>query len=90
MVTFRYSEIVNREAYGPQVDVWSLGCLLYTFLEGRPPFDVSYVVMSFVRVLSSFYLFSAPTRVQMQQVFYAVFYFKCFKYCGGGGRVYKK
>ncbi len=36
------SEIATRSAHGLESDVWSLGCMLYTFLTGRPPFDVSH------------------------------------------------
>ena len=34
-------EIAGRGAHGLESDVWSLGCMLYTMLVGKPPFDVS-------------------------------------------------
>ncbi len=35
-----YSEVATRGPHGLESDVWSLGCMLYTLLVGRPPFDV--------------------------------------------------
>ena len=32
-------EVVLRQPYGLSTDVWSLGCLLFHFLVGRPPFE---------------------------------------------------
>ncbi|RUS20157.1 kinase-like domain-containing protein, partial [Endogone sp. FLAS-F59071] len=32
-------EIVSRQPYGLASDVWSLGCMLVTFLTGKPPFE---------------------------------------------------
>ena len=34
-------EIVARQPHGLGTDVWSLGCMLYTFFTGHPPFDVN-------------------------------------------------
>jgi serine/threonine protein kinase len=36
---FDFSEIASRGAHGLEADVWSLGCMMYTFLTGKPPFD---------------------------------------------------
>lgn len=32
-------EVASRSAHGRPADVWGLGCMLYTLLVGKPPFD---------------------------------------------------
>ncbi|XP_036618651.1 serine/threonine-protein kinase PLK4 isoform X2 [Trichosurus vulpecula] len=36
-------EVATRSAHGLESDVWSLGCMFYTLLIGRPPFDTDTV-----------------------------------------------
>ncbi|XP_056010462.1 serine/threonine-protein kinase PLK4-like isoform X2 [Ostrea edulis] len=44
-------EIAMRTAHGLEADVWSLGCMLYTFLVGKPPFDTEAVKSTLNRVI---------------------------------------
>lgn len=48
-------EIASRNAHGLEADVWSLGCMLYTFLTGKPPFDTDGVRNTLNRVVNSDY-----------------------------------
>ncbi|CAL1530889.1 unnamed protein product [Lymnaea stagnalis] len=48
-------EIAMRSAHGLESDVWSLGCMLYTFLVGHPPFDTDAVKSTLNRVISAEY-----------------------------------
>ncbi|XP_002734025.1 serine/threonine-protein kinase PLK4-like [Saccoglossus kowalevskii] len=48
-------EIATRSAHGLESDVWSLGCMLYTFLVGRPPFDSDAVKSTLNKVVLAEY-----------------------------------
>lgn len=44
-------EVASRSAHGLPTDVWGLGCLLYTLLVGRPPFDTNGVKSTLTQVV---------------------------------------
>ncbi|XP_071951441.1 serine/threonine-protein kinase PLK4-like [Antedon mediterranea] len=44
-------EIATRSAHGLESDVWSLGCMLFTFLTGKPPFDTDAVKSTLNKVV---------------------------------------
>jgi len=48
-------EIATRSPHGLESDVWSLGCMLYTFLVGRPPFDTDAVKTTLNKVVLAQY-----------------------------------
>uniref|UniRef100_A0A182MRM6 Serine/threonine-protein kinase PLK4 n=1 Tax=Anopheles culicifacies TaxID=139723 RepID=A0A182MRM6_9DIPT len=48
-------EVASRASHGLPADVWGLGCMLYTLLVGRPPFDTDGVKSTLVRVVMSDY-----------------------------------
>ena len=43
-------EVIMKCPYGKEADLWSLGCLLYTLVVGRPPFESSDVRDTFSKV----------------------------------------
>lgn len=45
-------EVASRASHGLAVDVWGLGCLLYTLLVGKPPFDTDAVKSTLARVVN--------------------------------------
>ncbi|XP_058406015.1 serine/threonine-protein kinase PLK4 isoform X1 [Diceros bicornis minor] len=48
-------EIATRSAHGLESDVWSLGCMFYTLLTGRPPFDTDTVKNTLNKVVLADY-----------------------------------
>jgi len=44
-------EVATRSSHGLEADVWGLGCLLYTVLVGRPPFDTAGVRSTLTKVV---------------------------------------
>ncbi|XP_043825401.1 serine/threonine-protein kinase PLK4 isoform X2 [Dromiciops gliroides] len=48
-------EVATRSAHGLESDVWSLGCMFYTLLIGRPPFDTDTVKNTLNKVILADY-----------------------------------
>ncbi|XP_005386796.1 PREDICTED: serine/threonine-protein kinase PLK4 [Chinchilla lanigera] len=48
-------EIATRSAHGLESDIWSLGCMFYTLLIGRPPFDTDTVKNTLNKVVLAEY-----------------------------------
>ena len=44
-----------RGPHGLEADVWSVGCMLYTLLVGRPPFDTHGVKNTLTKVIQAEY-----------------------------------
>lgn len=44
-------EVASRATHGLPVDVWGLGCMMYTLLVGKPPFDTDGVKSTLTRVV---------------------------------------
>lgn len=57
-------EVASRSSHGLKTDVWSLGCLLYTLLVGRPPFDSNGVKSTLTQVAMGNY--SIPEHISAE------------------------
>ncbi|XP_069487205.1 serine/threonine-protein kinase PLK4 isoform X2 [Ambystoma mexicanum] len=63
-------EIATRSAHGLESDVWSLGCMLYTFLVGRPPFDTDTVKNTLNKVVLADYEFPSFLSMESRDLIY--------------------
>lgn len=43
-------EILNKKGHSFEVDVWSIGCIMYTLLIGKPPFETSSLKETYSRI----------------------------------------
>lgn len=57
-------EVASRGSHGLEADVWGIGCLLYTLLVGRPPFDTQAVKSTLTRVVMAKY--DLPAHLSME------------------------
>ncbi|XP_065335960.1 serine/threonine-protein kinase PLK4 [Cloeon dipterum] len=48
-------EVATKSAHGLEADVWGLGCMIYTLLVGRPPFDTDEIKSTLTRVVMANY-----------------------------------
>lgn len=59
-VGYTAPEIVKDERYSKSVDMWALGCVLYTLLCGFPPFYDESINVLTEKVAKGYYTFLSP------------------------------
>lgn len=57
--------IEGKEGHSFEVDIWSTGVILYTYLFGKPPFESKDVKSTYRRIVSCTYIFPEHTAVSM-------------------------
>lgn len=43
-------EILYKKGHSFEVDIWSIGCIMYTLLVGKPPFETSSLKETYARI----------------------------------------
>uniref|UniRef100_A0A671WDA7 Serine/threonine-protein kinase PLK4 n=1 Tax=Sparus aurata TaxID=8175 RepID=A0A671WDA7_SPAAU len=61
-------EVATRSAHGLESDVWSLGCMFYAFLMGRPPFDTDTVKHTLSKVVLGEYEMPGHVSLEAQDL----------------------
>ena len=56
---------MNKKGHSYEVDVWSLGCILYTLLIGKPPFETSCLKDTYAKIKKNEYTIP-PNKVSVQ------------------------
>lgn len=54
-------EILRKSGYSFGVDIWSMGCILYTMLVGKPPFETKEMKATYAKIKSCDY--QLPTNI---------------------------
>uniref|UniRef100_A0A3Q3WSZ3 Serine/threonine-protein kinase PLK4 n=1 Tax=Mola mola TaxID=94237 RepID=A0A3Q3WSZ3_MOLML len=61
-------EVATHSAHGLESDVWSLGCMFYAFLMGRPPFDTDTVKRTLSKVVLGEYEMPGHVSLEAQDL----------------------
>ena len=48
-------EILEKKGHSFEVDIWSIGCIMYTLFFGRPPFESSSLKETYSRIKKCYY-----------------------------------
>ncbi|XP_006005713.1 serine/threonine-protein kinase PLK1 [Latimeria chalumnae] len=54
-------EVLGKKGHSFEVDIWSLGCIMYTLLVGKPPFETSCLKETYLRIKKNEY--SVPKHI---------------------------
>ncbi|XP_010156222.1 PREDICTED: serine/threonine-protein kinase PLK1, partial [Eurypyga helias] len=48
-------EVLDKKGHSFEVDIWSIGCIMYTLLVGKPPFESSCLKETYIRIKKNEY-----------------------------------
>ncbi|VDN18532.1 unnamed protein product [Gongylonema pulchrum] len=59
-------EMLDKKGHSYEVDIWAIGCILYTLLVGRPPFETSSLKDTYNRIKNNTY--TIPNDISEESV----------------------
>ena len=66
-------EILENKGHGFEVDVWSLGCILFTILVGKPPFETHSLKETYTRIRRCEYIIPDTVNQYARRIFRSIF-----------------
>lgn len=65
---FMSPEVASRAPQGLAVDVWGLGCMMYTLLTGKPPFDTDGIKSTLTRVVMADFIVPSYLSIEAKDL----------------------